>query len=67
MEYLGMNSYYNPQPGDLGPPGTFVRETRMVTADARVLLYLSECALPVSEKLEAFAGHRRERSPHEWT
>jgi hypothetical protein len=47
MEYLGMNFYYNRSQAILVHHNAFVGETRMVTADATILLYLSECVPPV--------------------
>jgi hypothetical protein len=48
MEYLGMKTYYNSQLGDFGLSEVqLARETTMLTADVRVLLYLSDSVLPV--------------------
>src|SRR5690348_5143459 len=64
MEYLGMKMYYIAHRGDLGPQSFILRETRMLTVDRPVLLYLSGSVLLVEmNESAAFAGHKREREP----
>lgn len=71
MEYFGMKIYYSLRRDDLRlsfQPHRAGYETRMLTAEGTVLLYLFGTRyFRLVYKSEAVARPRRDRSPRQWT